>query len=111
MLGCAARFLCPSQDAAQSLSYDDFFAGLNGHRNQFDVVGFRSLFAGRIGPALANRRYQARIIRTENLDDRVARPQSAHAVIDGKAPRPLIPGDVQRGIAVAIVWNVYARFY
>ena len=66
-------FLRRSQNAAQSLPYHDFFSGLNRHRNQFDMVGFRPLFAGRIRLALANRLYQAGIIRTEHFDDRVAR--------------------------------------
>src|SRR5580698_8307331 len=75
------------------------------------MAGLRMFLPGRIRLAFTNRFYQARIIRTEHFDDRVALTQRAHAVRDGKSPGLLIPGELQGWITVPIIWNVDFSFH
>src|SRR5207245_1146415 len=59
LLGCA-------QNSTQPLPNHDFFSGLDGHGNEFDVVGLLAFFWVRL--TLANRGQQPRMVRPEHLD-------------------------------------------
>src|ERR1035437_812437 len=93
--------LCGAKNGAQSLSDNDFFPGLDGHRNQFDVVGPLAFFSIRL--TLANRLDQAWIVCPEYFDYGIARAQLLDTIGNTVSPSLLIPRDFQRGISVFLV--------
>src|SRR5437763_914497 len=98
LLGCA-------QNSTQPLPNHDFFSGLDGHGNEFDVVGLLAFFWVRL--TFANRGHQTRIVRPEHLDHWISATQFLHAVEHTVSPGRLIPIDPQRWIAIAILGNEY----
>src|SRR5437867_5382250 len=78
LLGCA-------QNSTQPLPNHDFFSGLDGHGNEFDVVGLLAFFWVRL--TFANRGHQTRIVRPEHLDHWISATQFLHAVEDRKSTR------------------------
>src|SRR5207244_10834964 len=89
------------QNSTQHLPNHDFFSGLDGHGNEFDVVGLLAFFWVRL--TFANRGHQTRIVRPEHLDHRISATQFLHAVEHTVSPGRLIPTDPQRSIATAIL--------
>src|SRR5207248_523422 len=98
LLGCA-------QNSTQPLPNHDFFSGLDGHGNEFDVVGLLAFFWVRL--TFANRGHQTRIVRPEHLDHRISATQFLHAVEHTVSPGRLIPIDPHRWITIAILGNEY----
>src|ERR1700676_5655117 len=77
LLGCA-------QNRAQSFANDHFLAGLDGHRNQFNMVGRFAFLARWHGISLTDRCYQAGIVGAKHFNTRIARTQLADAIPDGE---------------------------
>src|SRR5262249_40141112 len=108
---CGFGFAGGGEDFAEAAAYDDFFAGLDGHGDELDVVGSFALLGGGLHGllrAFANGFDEAGVVRAEDFDAGIALAKRGDAIGEREATSFLIPGNLQRGIAVAVVRNVDA---
>src|SRR5207245_7260802 len=105
MRSCGFAFAGGGEDGAEAVAYYDFFAGLDGHGDELDVVGGFDFFGGRLGGAFADGLDEAGIVGAEDLDAGVALAEGGDAVGEGEAPGLLIPGNFERGVTIAVVGN------
>ena len=88
------------------MSHNHFFSGLDGHRNQLNVILFLKLLWVWFFHALAHGTYHARIVYPKYFNHRIALAELFYAIRDGETPGFLVPGHPQGGIAIPIVGNV-----
>src|SRR6185369_16177744 len=105
---CGFCLTSSGEDGAEAIAYDDFFAGLDGHGDELDVVGSFVLLGGGLGGAFADGFDEAGIVRAEDFDARVALAERGDAVGEREAPGLLIPGNLERRVAVSVVGDVNA---
>src|SRR6266702_2440669 len=91
-ISCRLSLACRAQDFSQPLSHDHFFARLDGHRNEFDVILFLKLLWVWLFHALAHGSYHARIVHPEHFDHRIALAELFYAIRDSETPGFLVPG-------------------